>query len=96
MDGLTWPVDATTVLFMPVAARIGQRGRRPHTQLMSLRLNEGLSREALAYRAGVSRETVRMAESGFVPGPRVQFAIAAVFALRPLDLWPIEMQRRAA
>lgn len=96
MDGLTWPLWAITVLFMPVTARSGQRGRRPHTQLMGLRLNEGFSREALAYRAGVSRETVRMAESGFVPGARVQFAIAGVFGLRPLDLWPIEMQRRAA
>lgn len=61
---------------------------------MALRVNDGLSREQLAYRANVGRETVRLAESGFLPSPRVQFAIAEVFGLRPLDLWPIEMQRK--
>lgn len=66
--------------------------RRAHTALIGLRLNEGLSREALAYRAGISRETVRLAEAGFVPTPRVQFAISGVFGKRPLDLWPIETQ----
>jgi transcriptional regulator with XRE-family HTH domain len=72
----------------------GTRQRRQrHTALIGLRLNEGLSREALAYRAGISRETVRLAESGFVPTPRVQFALAGVFGKRPLDLWPIETQQ---
>ena len=46
----------------------------------------------LAYRAGVSGNTIRMVEAGFVPGPRIQFAIAQVFDMRPLDLWPIEEQ----
>jgi DNA-binding XRE family transcriptional regulator len=59
---------------------------------MALRINDGLSREQLALRAGVSRESVRLAESGFVPGPRIQHAIAGVFDLRPLDLWPIDTQ----
>lgn len=59
---------------------------------MALRINDGLSREQLARRAGVSRESVRLAESGFVPGPRIQHSIAAVFDLRPLDLWPIDLQ----
>lgn len=67
--------------------------RQPHVALISLRINEGLSREQLAYRSGVSRETVRLAESGFLPGPRVQFALADAFGKRPLDLWPIERQR---
>lgn len=67
--------------------------RRRHLGLIGLRVNEGLSREQLGYRAGVSRETVRLVESGFVPTPRVQFAIAGVFGMRPLDLWPIEWQR---
>lgn len=62
--------------------------------LIALRVNEGLSRDDLAARTGLGRETVRLAESGFVPTPRVQFALAAAFKLRPLDLWPIERQRR--
>lgn len=66
--------------------------RRPHLELMALRINEGLSREQLALRANTSRETVRLAEIGVVPGPRIQKAIASVFGKRPLDLWPIETQ----
>ena len=66
--------------------------RHAHTRLVGLRINEGLSPNDLARRAGVSGQIIRMAEAGYVPGPRVQFAIAAVFELRPLDLWPIERQ----
>lgn len=58
-----------------------------------MRVNEGLSPNALAYRAGVSGNTIRMIEAGFTPMPRVQFAVAEVFGLRPLDIWPIEDQR---
>lgn len=61
--------------------------------LIALRVNEGLSREQLAWRCGVSRETVRLAEDGFLPGPRVQYALAKAFGMRPLDLWPIDRQR---
>lgn len=67
--------------------------RQPHVELISLRVNEGLSREQLAYRTGVSRETIRLAEAGFLPSPRVQFALTTAFGKRPLDLWPIERQR---
>lgn len=71
-----------------------QRTRRqPNRTLYALRLNAGLSREDLGRRAGVSKETIRLAESGFVPTVRVQFAIAEAFSLLPLDLWPIENQR---
>lgn len=70
-----------------------QSQRRPHRALQALRLNEGLSPNDLAYRAGVSGNTVRLAEAGFRPSPRVQFAIARVFELRPLDLWPLEGHR---
>lgn len=74
---------------------MSQRGKpkRPHLELIALRVNAGLSREALAARAGVSRETVRMAEAGFVPTVRTQFALAKTFGKLPLDLWPIERQR---
>lgn len=70
--------------------------RGPNRRLQELRINAGLSPNELAYRAGISGKTVRMAEQGFVPSPRVQFALAGVFDLRPLDLWPLERQRVAA
>lgn len=69
------------------------RTRRPNRRLQSLRLNEGLSPNALAYRAGVSGNTIRLAEAGFRPSPRIQFAIAEVFGLLPLDIWPLDEQR---
>lgn len=69
-----------------------RRTRRPNRKLQQLRINAGLSPNALAYRAGVSGNTIRMAEAGFRPGPRIQFSIAGVFDLLPLDIWPIEDQ----
>jgi DNA-binding XRE family transcriptional regulator len=80
---------------MPVTATSGQsRGRKyRNTELIALRVNAGLSRDDLAARASVGRETVRLAEAGFVPGPRVQFAIAKALGRLPLDIWPIERQR---
>jgi transcriptional regulator with XRE-family HTH domain len=71
------------------------RPTRPHRHLQELRLNEGLSPNELAYRSGVSGNTIRMVEAGHTPTPRVQFAIARVFGLAPLDLWPIARQRVA-
>lgn len=68
--------------------------RSPNRQLQALRINEGLTPNDLAYRAGVSGNTVRLAEAGFTPGPRVQFSIARVFDRSPLDIWPLESQRR--
>lgn len=68
--------------------------RQPNLILIGLRVNEGLSREQLGLRIGVSRETIRLVEdTGWVPTPRIQFAIAAAFNRRPLDIWPIEQQR---
>ena len=72
------------------------RRRIPNRRLQELRLNAGLSPNDLAYRAGISGKAVRMAEEGFVPSPRVQFAIAAAFDLKPLDLWPLDRQRVVA
>lgn len=68
----------------------------PNRRLQELRINAGLSPNDLAYRAGVSGKAVRMAETGHIPTPRVQFAIAAVFDLLPLDLWPLQRQRITA
>lgn len=80
---------------MPTQTRKGQR-RTPNVELISLRIQAGLSREALAYRTGVGKETIRIAESGFIPTPRVQFALAKEFGKTPLDLWPIETQKAVA
>lgn len=71
-----------------------RRRARPHIELIGLRVNAGLSREDLAARTGLGRETIRLAEAGFVPTPRVQFKLATEFKRLPLDLWPIERQRR--
>lgn len=73
----------------------GSRGIRPNRRLQELRINAGLSPNDLAYRAGISGKTVRMAEAGFLPSPRVQFAIASVFEMQPLDVWPLERQKVA-
>lgn len=69
------------------------RKRRPNRRLQELRINAGLSPNDLGRRAGVSGNTIRMAEAGYIPTPRVQFAIAHVFDLEPLDVWSIDMQR---
>jgi|1186.fasta_scaffold307809_2 DNA-binding XRE family transcriptional regulator len=73
-----------------------KRRREQNKRLQALRINEGLTRDDLARRTGVSRESIRLAELGFVPGPRIQFALADAFHLRPLDIWPLERQRVAA
>lgn len=80
-------------MLVPTASR-----RSPHLRLQELRINAGLTPNDLAYKARISGKSVRMAEAGFLPGPRVQFAIAQVFELKPLDLWPLERtgQRVAA
>lgn len=68
--------------------------RNPHLRLRALRINAGMTPNDLAYKAGVSGKTVRMAEAGFIPGPRIQFQIAAVFEMSPLDLWPFEREHQ--
>lgn len=78
---------------MSSALRIGAQGRkRPNWRLKELRINAGMSPNDLAYRVGVSANTVRLAERGYVPGPRIQFALAEAFDLLPLDLFPLERQ----
>jgi DNA-binding XRE family transcriptional regulator len=68
------------------------RRAAPNRRLMELRINEGLSPNELGYQAGISGKTVRMAEAGFLPSPRVQHAIATVFNLRPTEIWPLHVQ----
>jgi DNA-binding XRE family transcriptional regulator len=52
-----------------------------------------MSPNDLGYQAGVSGKTIRMVEAGHTPSPRIQFAIAEVFGLLPLDLWPLHERR---
>lgn len=73
-------------------SRRPQRRTQRNTELIALRVNAGLSREMLGLKAGVGRETIRMAEAGFLPTPRVQYALAKALATEPLKLWPIERQ----
>lgn len=68
--------------------------RNPHLRLQALRVNAGMTPNDLAYRAGVSGKTIRIVEAGFIPGPRVQFQIASVFNMKPLDLWPFDRDRQ--
>lgn len=65
---------------------------RPNRKLQSLRINQGLSPNALAHRAGVSGNTVRTAERGITPSPYVQLAIADALSVEPLDIWPLDRQ----
>lgn len=81
---------------MPTTARTRQRYRgRKNLELIALRVNAGLSREQLSYRTGISRETIRLVEDGWVPTPRVQFALANEFRRLPLDIWPLDTQKAA-
>lgn len=68
--------------------------RVPHLKLRELRINAGMTPNDLAFRAGVSGKTIRMAEAGWIPTPRTQFQIASVFELLPLDLWPLNRDRQ--
>lgn len=82
------------MIFATFPAILAPKGSRQNRRLLELRLNAGMSPNDLAYRAGVSGKTIRLAETGFIPSPRTQFAIAEVFDLQPLDLWPIQRGRQ--
>jgi transcriptional regulator with XRE-family HTH domain len=71
------------------------RSRRPQTNrtLIELRINLGLTPNDLAYRAGISGNTVRSAERGLYIGPRAQYAITHALGVAPLDVFPFERQR---
>jgi DNA-binding XRE family transcriptional regulator len=70
--------------------------RTPNLKLKELRINRGLSPNELACFVGVSGKTIRMAEAGFIPSPRVQFDVAAYFDLLPTNIWPLDRQKVAA
>lgn len=70
------------------------KNRKRNTKLIRRRLNAGLSQRRLASEAGISQPTVALAERGHLPLPSTQIAIAHVFDLDPLDLWPLSTQTR--
>lgn len=79
------------------------RNKRAARLLRELRIDRGLSAEALAfaiYKHGsgpISGRTIRRIEElGTVPTPRVQFALAAFFGMRPSQLWQVQQERAAA
>ena len=78
-----------------MALRSANRSR-PNRSLIEARLNAGLTPNDLAYRAGVSGNTVRAAERGLYVGPRAQYAISRALDLQPLAVFPWERQREAA
>lgn len=68
---------------------------RPNLTLIGLRLNHGLSPRDLAHLTGVSASTIRLAEKGHIPGPRVMFALAEFLGVEVLDIWPLPGRTRA-
>lgn len=76
--------------------KIVQRGftRRPNLKLKALRINKGMGREDLCRVTGVSAQSIRLYELGFVPQSiRIQAALAEALDTPILDIWPIELQR---
>lgn len=69
---------------------------RANRELISLRLNAGLSANDLARRARLSGNTVRAAERGDYIDERSQHAIASALGVTVLELFPFERQRIAA
>lgn len=63
-------------------------------ELIALRYNAGLSRDLLALRAGLGRETIRAAELGHPPTPRVQKALAKALDFDRREMWPDEVLPR--
>jgi DNA-binding XRE family transcriptional regulator len=56
-----------------------------------------MSPEQLGWAVGVSGHTIRRIERhAAIPTPRVQYALAQFFGLRPTELWHIEPRRVAA
>lgn len=76
--------------------KISQARPRPNRTLMELRINNGLSANRLALRAGVSGNTVRAAERGAYICEDSQHAIAEALDARVIELFPFERQRVAA
>lgn len=64
--------------------------------LIESRLDNGMTPNDLARRAGISGNTVRAAERGEYVDPRSQFAIANALNVPRVVVFPFERQREAA
>lgn len=72
----------------PLGPTTKRRGQRFSVKLQRARKSEGISREQLARRAGVSTETVRSIEEGKIVAPGLFVAADIVYALNGrLDEW---------
>lgn len=71
------------------ASQVLRKTRKPNLTLIGLRLNKGLSPNDLARLTGVSAATIRLAEKGHTPGPRIMFELADFLGVSVLDIWPI-------
>lgn len=72
-----------------------QARRLSALKLRMMRIDRGLSVDALGERAGVSGQTIRRLEEGQLPNASTAFKIATVFDLKPSEMWP-ELVERAA
>jgi len=67
--------------------------RRPNAvvgrRLRAMRVNKGLSPEALGNRVGCSGRTIRRIEEGRRPTVRTMFLLAQEFECEVVDLWPL-------
>lgn len=77
-------------------ARIYSKRPQPNRTLIELRLNAGLTPNALGHRARVSGNTVRAAERGHYIDVPQQHAIASALGVSVIALFPMERQRIAA
>lgn len=75
---------------------MGRKRKQPNRNLIEMRLNKGLTPNQVAYLTGLTGPTVRLAESGHVPSPRVQLALADFYGRKVVDLWPLEVQKELA
>ncbi len=75
---------------------MGRNRKHPNRKLIEYRLNKGLTPNQVAYMTGLTGPTIRLAEKGHIPSPRVQLALAEFYGERVVDLWPIETQKELA
>jgi DNA-binding XRE family transcriptional regulator len=65
-------------------------------KLRMLRIDRGMSPEALGELAGVTGATIRRLEDGGLPTAGVAFKVAQVFDMKPSELWPELVDQRVA
>jgi transcriptional regulator with XRE-family HTH domain len=76
---------------VPFGPRMAHKGSTTGALLKAKRLDQGLSLAAAAQAMGVSRMTLRRAETlGRRPGPVTAHRIATHYGYRVTELWPLE------